>query len=258
MIKEILMSTFIIGGWATPQYSTNIFNAGFFTNPQNEYCYYAYDKVDTEFVIFNDGGYDRNQYSVIAGLGLTNIELGDEFATYYLTLGLTDSISYYVSACCFKMTIDYDIFINIDLPILTPMIGWNSYEVLAECFSDIGWSIPFRYVYGPSYGYELDNNLYLEIDIPLNTYELNSFELQLDIYMLGEGVVNELAFNRGYAQGQADALALYNADWLGWIGNTLSGILDTELFMGFTLGGIFGICVIIAVSIWFLKMFAGG
>ncbi len=68
----------------------------------------------------------------------------------------------------------------------------------------------------------------------------------------------ELIYWEGYHNGSDDAVALYNADWLGWIGKTLSSIMDIELFMGFTLGGIFGTCVIVAIAIWFLKMFTGG
>ena len=68
----------------------------------------------------------------------------------------------------------------------------------------------------------------------------------------------DLIFSRGYFMGSEDAAAIYNADWLGWIGQTLSSIMDIELFMGFTLGGIFGTCIIVAIAIWFLKMFTGG
>lgn len=50
----------------------------------------------------------------------------------------------------------------------------------------------------------------------------------------------------------------YYADYTGWVATAISGFFDTQIFPGFTLGGIVLMVLAFAIVIWMLKIFAGG
>lgn len=64
--------------------------------------------------------------------------------------------------------------------------------------------------------------------------------------------------NARFVSNATDPRPEYNYNYTGWMSNMLTGIMDSEIFPGFSLGGLLGVIIICVLAIWILKLFAGG
>lgn len=61
-----------------------------------------------------------------------------------------------------------------------------------------------------------------------------------------------------FVSNATDAKPEYSYNYTGWMSNMLTGIMDSEILPGFSLGGLLGVIIISVLAIWILKLFAGG